>query len=86
MGVPCLTLRDNTERPVTVVQGTNTIVGSDPSRIESEVDRILTTGGKSGRRPELWDGHAAERIRDVLVHWREGRGAEDAVVEEKRLG
>ncbi len=73
LGVPCLTLRENTERPITVVEGTNTIVGRDPTRIEREVDVILTTGGKSGRRPELWDGKASTRIRDVLVSWLEKR-------------
>jgi UDP-N-acetylglucosamine 2-epimerase (non-hydrolysing) len=73
LGVPCLTLRDNTERPITVTEGTNTVVGSDPNRIESEVDGILTTGGKRGKRPELWDGKASERIRDVLLRWLEAR-------------
>jgi UDP-N-acetylglucosamine 2-epimerase (non-hydrolysing) len=62
LGVPCLTLRANTERPVTVVEGTNTIVGTDPGRILDAVDDILKSGGKSGRIPPLWDGHAAERI------------------------
>ena len=71
LGVPCLTLRDNTERPITVSQGTNFVVGSDPTRIESEVDAILESGGKAGRRPELWDGQAAERIARVIGDWME---------------
>ena len=75
LGVPCLTVRENTERPITVTEGTNTVVGSDPERIEREVDVILTTGGKAGKRPELWDGKASERIRDVLLRWLEPRGA-----------
>jgi UDP-N-acetylglucosamine 2-epimerase (non-hydrolysing) len=67
LGVPCLTLRENTERPITVEQGTNTVVGSDPTAIRACVHDILTGGGKRGRVPELWDGHAAERIADTLV-------------------
>lgn len=68
LGVPCLTLRENTERPVTLTEGTNTLVGTDPDAIRSAVRDILEHGGKSGRRPELWDGHAAERIVDDLLH------------------
>jgi len=62
LGVPCLTLRDNTERPITVEQGTNTLVGRDRELILRLVEDILATGGKRGRLPELWDGRAAERI------------------------
>ena len=69
LGVPCVTLRKNTERPVTVEEGTNTVVGSDPSRIRSAVEEILATGGKAGRVPELWDGQASMRIKEVLVRW-----------------
>ncbi|HKJ72013.1 MAG TPA: UDP-N-acetylglucosamine 2-epimerase (non-hydrolyzing) [Gammaproteobacteria bacterium] len=68
-GIPCLTLRANTERPVTLEQGTNRLVGSDPERILAAVDDILTNGGRAGRIPELWDGHAADRIREVLSQW-----------------
>lgn len=67
VGVPCLTLRENTERPVTITQGTNTLVGRDPERIWPEVEKILAGGGKQGRVPELWDGHAAERVADAIV-------------------
>jgi UDP-N-acetylglucosamine 2-epimerase (non-hydrolysing) len=66
LGVPCLTLRENTERPLTVTEGTNTVVGVDPGRIVSEARRVLQDGVPP-RRPALWDGHAAERIADVLV-------------------
>jgi len=66
LGVPCVTLRENTERPITVSAGTNTIVGTDPTAIRACVDDILSTGGKAGRVPELWDGHAAQRIADIL--------------------
>jgi UDP-N-acetylglucosamine 2-epimerase (non-hydrolysing) len=62
LGVPCLTLRENTERPITVAEGTNIVVGTDPGRILGAVDDILASGGKTGRIPPLWDGHAAERI------------------------
>ena len=66
LGVPCLTLRQNTERPVTVEQGTNRIVGNDPHVIRSEVRKILEGDAPAGRVPELWDGRAAARIIDVL--------------------
>ena len=69
LAVPCLTMRDNTERPVTVEQGTNTLVGRDRAWALACVDEILRTGGKRGRRPELWDGHAAERIANDLAAW-----------------
>jgi UDP-N-acetylglucosamine 2-epimerase (non-hydrolysing) len=66
LGIPCLTLRDNTERPVTVTHGTNTVVGSDPGTILAEVQKILDGAGKRGRIPEGWDGGAARRVVDVL--------------------
>ena len=69
LAVPCLTMRDNTERPITVDQGTNTLVGRNRARTLECVDDILKNGGKRGRTPELWDGHAAERIADDLAVW-----------------
>lgn len=66
LGVPCLTLRDNTERPVTVTEGTNRVVGRDPERIVAEARRVLHEGVPA-RRPPLWDGCAGERIAEVLV-------------------
>ena len=66
LDVPCLTLRENTERPVTVDEGTNIVVGSDPQRIIEESALILRNGGKKGTIPELWDGQAARRIVDIL--------------------
>jgi len=66
LGVPCLTLREHTEQPVTVTEGTNTIVGRDPGRIVAEALAILDGRGKAGRVPELWDGQAAARIVAVL--------------------
>jgi UDP-N-acetylglucosamine 2-epimerase (non-hydrolysing) len=64
--VPCLTMRDNTERPITVSEGTNTLVGRSRQLVLDCVDDILASGGKRGRRPELWDGHAAGRIAEDL--------------------
>lgn len=69
LAVPCLTLRENTERPITVEQGTNTVVGRDRETILHAVGEILNTGGKRGRIPELWDGRAAERIAQHLAAW-----------------
>ena len=69
LGIPCLTLRENTERPITVEYGTNTMVGRDRTAILHGVDEILAGGGKRGRVPELWDGHAAERIAADLGPW-----------------
>ena len=69
LGVPCLTMRPNTERPITVEHGTNTLVPRDLSLILHLVDDILQTGGKRGRTPELWDGQAAKRIAEHLAHW-----------------
>ena len=66
LGIPCLTLRENTERPITVEQGTNTIVGTDPDRIRKEFDAVLKTGGKAGSIPEFWDGQASQRIVSIL--------------------
>ncbi len=69
LGVPCLTIRENTERPITVDQGTNTLVGVDPAAILAAADAVLAGGGKRGRIPELWDGRAAERIAAHLARW-----------------
>jgi UDP-N-acetylglucosamine 2-epimerase (non-hydrolysing) len=62
LGVPCLTLRANTERPITVSHGTNRVIGTGPAAILAAVDEILTAGRRRGRMPPLWDGHAAGRI------------------------
>ena len=67
LGVPCITIRENTERPVTVDEGTNVLAGTDPTRIVAEVRKVLTGQGKQGRRPQLWDGRAAERIVEILA-------------------
>lgn len=67
LGVPCITLRENTERPITVEEGTNTIAGQDPATILALYRDVIATGGKGGRIPQFWDGHAADRIADVLA-------------------
>lgn len=69
LGVPCLTLRDSTERPVTVSEGSNAIAGRDPSVILALSRDILRYGGKAGRIPALWDGRAAERIAAHIGRW-----------------
>lgn len=66
LGIPCLTLRENTERPITVDIGTNVLVGQDPQRLKQETARILSGGWSTGTVPELWDGRASERIVQVL--------------------
>ena len=67
LGVPCITIRENTERPITVDEGTNVLAGTDPQVIVSEVRKVLRGEGKAGRRPQLWDGQAATRIVDILA-------------------
>ena len=71
LGVPCLTLRENTERPITIHQGTNRLVGSDPAMIEQSVNEVMAGNWPVGKRPAFWDGRAAERIVAII----EERGA-----------
>lgn len=80
LGIPCITLRNNTERPVTLEQGTNTLVGQDPVRIRTVFEQSLTPGGKAGRIPPLWDGHAAERIAALIKTWLGRSSVSDARV------
>ena len=67
MGIPCITLRDNTERPETVEIGTNELIGTDPSAIKPTLDKLFAGEWKKGGIPELWDGNAAERIVEKLT-------------------
>jgi UDP-N-acetylglucosamine 2-epimerase (non-hydrolysing) len=67
LGVPCITLRESTERPITVECGTNSVVGTDPAAIRAAWGAVRDGHGKAGRQPEGWDGHAAERIVQALV-------------------
>lgn len=67
LGVPCLTLRPNTERPITVETGSSTLVGNDPAKLRHCLEEVLTDRYKRGRCPELWDGKAAERMARILA-------------------
>ena len=67
LGVPCVTIRANTERPVTVDEGSNVLAGTDPVKIMAEARKVLRGEGKQGKRPHLWDGKAAERIVAILT-------------------
>ena len=72
LGVPCLTLRKKTERPITVSVGTNVLVGDDPIRLHAEVSKIMEGNPKKGSIPALWDGHASGRIAEILAGKRGG--------------
>jgi len=74
LGVPCLTMRENTERPVTVDEGTNLLVGRDRARAAAALADVVAGRGKRGRKPELWDGRAAGRIARHLADWLAQRG------------
>jgi UDP-N-acetylglucosamine 2-epimerase (non-hydrolysing) len=67
LGIPCLTVRSNTERPVTVTMGTNVLVGQDRDKLISELENVLEGNAKKGTVPPLWDGHAGERIAEVIA-------------------
>lgn len=69
LGVPCITLRESTERPITVTEGTNVLVGSDPEKIRTAFISVINGGVKRGKLPEFWDGHAAERIVEIMQTW-----------------
>lgn len=77
LGVPCITLRHNTERPITVDEGTNTLAGNDPARILAAYQEVMSHGGKAGRIPHYWDGNAAGRIAAATLAWMQ-RGCKPA--------
>ena len=68
MGVPCMTLRDNTERPETITEGTNELLGTDPEAIKPAMEKLFSGNWKTGTIPHLWDGNTAKRIVDVLLN------------------
>jgi UDP-N-acetylglucosamine 2-epimerase (non-hydrolysing) len=67
LGVPCMTLRDNTERPETVTDGTNELIGTNPKAIQPAMEKLFSGAWKTGQIPELWDGKTAERIIDHIL-------------------
>lgn len=71
MGIPCMTLRDNTERPETITVGTNELLGTNPNAIKPAMDKLFNDAWKAGAVPELWDGKTAERIVEVLLKLKE---------------
>jgi UDP-N-acetylglucosamine 2-epimerase (non-hydrolysing) len=73
LGVPCLTIRENTERPITITEGTNWLVGTDPNKIEAAAAAILDGRQMDGHIPDLWDGQTAGRIVDVIENWQAER-------------
>ena len=68
MGIPCMTLRDNTERPETCTIGTNELIGTNPQAIKSALEKLFNGTWKKGNIPELWDGNSADRIVNILLN------------------
>lgn len=69
LGVGCVTMRESTERPITVTEGSNILAGTDPTKVLQACHQVLAGQGRAGRRPALWDGHAAERIVNILADY-----------------
>ena len=69
MGVPCITLRDNTERPETVTVGTNELIGTHPAAIKPALEKLFADEWKKGGIPELWDGYTAKRIVEIMLDY-----------------
>jgi UDP-N-acetylglucosamine 2-epimerase (non-hydrolysing) len=86
LGVPCLTLRENTERPVTITEGSNRLVGTEPSRVISAALDILEGRGKTGKIPPLWDGQAAQRIVRILQERFKERESRNASAASQAVG
>ena len=73
LGIPCITLRENTERPITITEGTNELAGTVPEHILKIANDIIDNGGKKGRIPDLWDGRTAHRIANIIEEYLENR-------------
>lgn len=84
LNVPCLTLRDKTERPVTTIEGTNTLVGRFPERIAAEAERILSGNVRNGSKPKYWDGEAGKRIAETFIKIREQLYEPESIKDETR--
>jgi len=69
LGIPCLTIRKNTERPVTINMGTNVLVGQDMDQLKAMVGQILSGDWKQGQKIPFWDGQTARRIAETIVSW-----------------
>ena len=67
MGIPCLTIRDNTERPETITMGTNELIGTDPKKLAPHMNKLFEGNWKKGSIPPMWDGRTSERIVDILI-------------------
>jgi UDP-N-acetylglucosamine 2-epimerase (non-hydrolysing) len=78
MGVPCITLRNNTERPETISIGTNELIGTDPKALKPALEKLFSGNWKKGRIPELWDGKTSERIVEILVNLNNHSDKEDS--------
>ena len=70
LGIPCLTIRENTERPITLTSGTNVLIGTDMARLKTEALRVIDGHRPKAGVPPLWDGHAGSRIADVVLNGR----------------
>ena len=68
LGIPCLTIRGNTERPITITEGTNELMGTSREKILDAFDKIMVGEWKTGQKPKLWDGHAAQRIKELICN------------------
>ena len=67
LGIPCLTIRENTERPITITEGTNELMGASREKIHDAFEKIMANKWKIGQKPKFWDGNAAERIKILLL-------------------
>lgn len=81
LGVPCITMRENTERPITTTLGTNVLIGRNIDRLREEVQRVVRGEKKAHGVPPLWDGHAGQRAAEALLEWHAGTGNQKSAIE-----